>query len=128
MENDIKITPLNFSDSTHLTAFIDLINAYIEESNSDTKPLVGLKKMRMVDTLNNLKNNVLLLAIIDRELVGCINCYEMQSIVRATKYLLIHDLIVLNGARKEEIETKLLKHAKYMADQREYPILTMQSL
>lgn len=128
MTIDISITPLNFNDATHLVAFIELINTYILQSDTDSKPLVGLKKLRMMDTLNNLKNNVLLLATIDKELIGCINCYEMQSITKATKYLLIHDLIVPDHDHKDAIETKLLKHAKRIADLREYPIVTMQRI
>lgn len=127
MENEIKIVPMDFYQAAHLTAFINLINAYIEESGADNKPLKGMKKLRMVDTLNNLENNVILFAIMDKELVGLINCYETLSIMRGSKYLLIHDLVVLGGPLREQIENKLLKAAKLIAEQREYPILALQS-
>lgn len=127
MENEIKVIPMNFYEAEHLSAFIGLINEFIKESDAENKPLVGMKKLRMVDTLNNLENNVILFAIINDDLVGLINCYETLSIMRGTKYLLIHDLVVLNGPLKNEIEDKLLKEVKLVAEQREYPIFALQS-
>ena len=111
---NIKIVDCDYTDTDHLEAIGNLLNAYIADDMGGGEPLNPIQKLRLVDGLNQHPTSIVLLAQIDDAFCGLLIAFENFSTFTVSPMINIHDVIVLpeyrgNGVGKYLLESVIRK-------------------
>ena len=105
----VKITECDYTNTDHLNAIGDLLNAYIADDMGGGEQLTALKKLHLVEALNQHPTSIVLLAETAGVFCGLLIAFENFSTFTVSPMINIHDLIVLPEYRGRGIARQLLQ-------------------
>lgn len=105
----LEIIPFDFENYDHLHALVELMEEYMADKMGGAEPYTDLQKKQLVKGLKEHPSKILLLARIDEEYVGLINCFVNFSTFAARPFVNIHDVIVSSQWRNRQIGRKLIE-------------------
>lgn len=106
---DIEISECDYTNTDHLNAIGQLLNAYIADDMGGGNPLNKLQQLRLVDGLNKHPTSIVFLAQVDNIFCGLLIAFENFSTFTVSSMINIHDLIVLPEYRSKGIARRLLQ-------------------
>ena len=124
----IKVVIADFLNPTHQAAIISLMQAYASDPMGGGEPLPE-------STLNNLCGELAkrpyafsLLAYVDGEAAGLINCFEQFSTFACQPLINIHDVMALEQFRGLGLSQQMLDQVELIAQHRGCCKLTLEVL
>lgn len=99
----------NFDDLSHQTAFIELMNAYINDDMGGGEPFEGERAEQLIAGLQQMPNSLVLFAKTEKKYIGLCNAFINFATFSVKKSINIHDVIVLREYRGLGIGRKLLE-------------------
>ncbi|EGK03237.1 MULTISPECIES: GNAT family N-acetyltransferase [Dysgonomonas] len=106
---NINIIRCDYTNTDHLNALGDLMNAYIADNMGGGETLSKLKQLKLVDGLNQHPTSIVLLAMWEDVFCGLLVAFENFSTFTVSPMINIHDLIVLPTYRGKDIGSLLMK-------------------
>ena len=124
----VEIVEADFSDPAHGADLVMLLNAYACDPMGGGKPLNDKVKDRLVDELAQRSDAFSVLAYVDGEPAGLVNCFEGFSTFKAKPLVNIHDVVVLPEHRGKRVAQRMLERVEAIAKQRGCCKLTLEVL
>jgi len=105
----IEILPLDFSEPSHCTALVSLMNEYITDRMGGGTPYDEARKMRLVEGLKNHPSTLILIARAGNHYIGLVNCFINFATFTVKPFINIHDVIVTAAWRDRGVGRKMLE-------------------
>lgn len=112
---NIKLVEANYHDPQHQRAIPFLLNAYAMDPMGGGEPLDKDVYDQLVASLAKLPHALSIIAYLDDQPVGLVNCFEAFSTFLCKPLINIHDLCVLKEYRGLGISLKLLNKVEELA-------------
>ena len=125
---NLSICCVDFKQSAHRDALIQLLDAYAQDPMGGGEPLATEVKARLCDDMAERPTLASFIAWLDQAPVGLINCVEGFSTFKSQPLMNIHDLVVLPGHRGMGIGQALMQAAQTHAQARGCCKLTLEVL
>jgi GNAT superfamily N-acetyltransferase len=110
-----EILLADLSLPSHGEAIIYLLNEYAKDEMGGGTELSIFVKNNLVSELKKWQGVYIILAFVDGNPAGLVNCFEGFSTFACKPLLNIHDVIVISGYRGRGISKKLLNKAEEIA-------------
>ena len=123
---DISFEICDFENPAHLTALVDLLNAYISDDMGGGLPLNKLQQLRLVDGLANHPSALVLFMLCDIEVAGFATCFVNFSTFNVKSYLNIHDFFVVADFRGQGLGKRLMEELVAISQERKYCKITLE--
>lgn len=123
---NINIVSCDYTNTDHLNALGDLMNAYIADNMGGGEALSKLKQLRLVDGLNQHPTSIVLLAMCKDVFCGLLVAFENFSTFTVSPMINIHDLIVIPAYRGKNIGYLLLKEIIEIANSKKCSRITLE--
>ena len=123
---DIEITEADYGDPIHAQGVVDVLNSYASDPVGGSEALAPDVRERLVATLRDQPNSLVLLALHDGRPVGVAICFFGLSTFQARPLLNIHDLAVVPARRGQGVGRALLNAAARCAIERGCCKLTLE--
>ena len=124
----IKILQANYNDAEHASHIIELLDCYANDPMGGRQALPDYVAQNLVYELSNRKNAISILAYVEGQPAGLINCFEGFSTFSCKPLINIHDMVVATEFRKYGLGTKMLKMVQDIAKERDCCKLTLEVL
>jgi len=124
----IKILQANYNDSNHATHIIELLDCYANDPMGGNEALPDYVAQNLVYELGNRKNAISILAYVEEQPAGLVNCFEGFSTFSCKPLINVHDMIVASEFRSLGLGTKMLKMVEEIAIERDCCKLTLEVL
>lgn len=121
-----NIVSFDYTNTDHLNALGDLMNAYIADNMGGGDALNKLKQLRLVDGLNQHPTSIVLLAMCEDIFCGLLVAFQNFSTFTVSPMINIHDLIVLPAYRGKDIGCLLLKEIINIANDKKCSRITLE--
>ena len=105
----------DYKDERHARDIASLLDAYACDPMGGGKPLDADVKTNVVSALSGLPHAFSVIAYVDGEPAGLINCFELFSTFACKPLVNIHDIIVLNEYRGQGLSQRMLKSVEDIA-------------
>ena len=125
---NLSICRVDFKQSAHRDALINLLDAYAQDPMGGGEPLADEVKRRLCDDMAERPTVASFIAWLDDAPVGLVNCVEGFSTFKSRPLMNIHDLAVLPGHRGAGIGQALMQAAQNHAQARGCCKLTLEVL
>jgi ribosomal protein S18 acetylase RimI-like enzyme len=125
---NLSICRVDFKQSAHRDALINLLDAYAQDTMGGGEPLAAEVKARLCDDMAARPTVASFIAWLDQAPVGLVNCVEGFSTFKSQPLMNIHDLVVLPGHRGMGIGQALMQAAQTHAQARGCCKLTLEVL
>jgi len=125
---NLSICRVDFKQSAHRDALINLLDAYAQDPMGGGEPLADEVKARLCDDMAERPTVASFIAWLDNTPVGLVNCVEGFSTFKSRPLMNIHDLAVLPGHRGMGIGQALMQAAQTHAQARGCCKLTLEVL
>ena len=110
---DLQIA--DFSNTTHASAVVYLLNEYAKDDMGGGTPLSTFTQANLVKEMAKRPTIHVVLAFVDGKPAGLINCIEGFSTFACKPLLNIHNVVVLAKYRGQGISSRLLQKAEAIA-------------
>lgn len=124
----IEITKADYTSDKHKTEIPMLLDAYASDPMGGGKPLAAEVKNNLVDALSKLPHAFSVIAYVDDEPAGLVNCFEAFSTFLCKPLVNIHDVVVLKQYRGYDISQKMLEKVEDIATSKGCCKLTLEVL
>ncbi|MCB1604628.1 MAG: GNAT family N-acetyltransferase [Gammaproteobacteria bacterium] len=124
----IKIVQANYNDPQHSTHIIELLDCYATDPMGGNEALADYVAQNLVYELSQRKNALSILAYVNEQPAGLVNCFEGFSTFKCKPLINIHDMIVATEFRGLGLSTKMLKMVEEVAMERDCCKLTLEVL
>jgi len=124
----IEIIQADLNNPAHGDALLKLLNAYAKDPMGGGEPLSEYTLNKLVPSLQQRSDVVVVLAFVNSQPVGLINCFEGFSTFACRPLLNIHDVTVLKPFRGMGISSMMLQEVESIARQRGCCKLTLEVL
>ena len=124
----IKIVQANYNDPQHPTHIIELLDCYATDPMGGNEALSDYVAQNLVYELSQRKNALSILAYVNEQPAGLVNCFEGFSTFKCKPLMNIHDMIVATEFRGLGLSTKMLKMVEEVAMERDCCKLTLEVL
>lgn len=124
----VEIVDAQYDDPKHAGDLIFLLDAYARDPMGGGQPLESGVKRRLADELSKRSDAFSILAYVDGQPVGLVNCFEGFSTFKAKPLVNIHDVVVLPGHRGAGLAQRMLERVEAIAIQRGCCKLTLEVL
>lgn len=120
--NGQKMTFLtcDFSLARHQKAFIQLVNAYMQDPMGDAQPLTDGQKQQLISDLAKHPTVLAIFVLFEGEYAGLAVAFTNYSTFRAAPYLNVHDLIIDPKYRNKKLGRALIQYLIELAKDRKY--------
>jgi len=125
---EISVVPVNFENDAHGEAVVRILNAYATDIMGGGKPLPDTVKENLIPTLKKRSDAVILLAFVDGNAAGLMNCFEGFSTFKCKPLMNIHDVAVLPEYRGLGLSQKMLSSIETISRDRGCCKLTLEVL
>ena len=125
---NLSICRVDFKQSAHRDALINLLDAYAQDPMGGGEPLADEVKARLCDDMAERPTVESFIAWLDNTPVGLVNCVEGFSTFKSRPLMNIHDLAVLPGHRGMGVGQALMQAAQAHAQARGCCKLTLEVL
>jgi ribosomal protein S18 acetylase RimI-like enzyme len=106
--SSIEIIKADLSVPSHGNAIVTLMDEYARDPMGGGKGLSDYAKTNLIAKLSQLSNCHIVLAFIDRQPAGLVNCFEGFSTFACQPLLNIHDVIVSSNYRGNGLSKLML--------------------
>lgn len=124
----IKIIQANYNDKKHSTHIIEMLDCYANDPMGGNAALPDFVAQNLVYELSNRKDAISILAYVEGQPAGLLNCFEGFSTFQCKPLINIHDLIVATEFRSMGLSTKMLQMVEEIAKDRNCCKLTLEVL
>ena len=124
----VDILKADYSNKNHEQAIPMLLDAYARDSAGGGKPLEESVKSRLVKELSKLPYAFSVLAYIDNQPAGLVNCFKGFSTFQCKPLINIHDIVVLEQFRGNGLSQKMLQKVEQIAREEGCCKLTLEVL
>lgn len=124
----IEIDHVDYHDSRHAGALIQLLDAYARDPMGGAHPLSDYAKQNLVQKLAQRPAAFSVLAFVDGQPAGLVNCFEGFSTFACQPLVNIHDVVVLPEYRGQQIGQLMLECVEQIALERGCCKLTLEVL
>ncbi len=124
----IKIVLANYNDEQHARHIIELLDCYANDPMGGNQALSDFVAQNLVYELSNRKNAMSIIAYVEGQPAGLVNCFEGFSTFACKPLINIHDMIVASEFRNHGLGTKMLKMVEEIAIERDCCKLTLEVL
>jgi len=125
---NIEITEANYLSEQHAKAIPMLLDRYASDPMGGGEPLDENVKNSLVEKLSKLPHAFSIIAYVDDQPVGLVNCFEAFSTFSGKPLINIHDVIVLNEYRGNGISQKMLDKVEEIAKSKDCCKVTLEVL
>ena len=125
---DIEIIQADYRDPKHRREIVLILDAYASEPMGGGVPLSDYAKENLVEKLSRLPHAFSILAYVDGEPAGLVNCFEGFSTFACQPLINIHDLAVLANFRGHGLSQRMLQKVEVIARERGCCKLTLEVL
>lgn len=112
---NIKVIKADYLDKQHEKEIPMLLGEYATDPMGGNKPLDEDVKNNLVKELSKLPHAFSIIAYVDGQPAGLVNCFEVFSTFLCKPLINIHDVIVLNKYRGNGISQKMLEKVEQIA-------------
>ncbi|MFK8011328.1 MAG: GNAT family N-acetyltransferase [Marinicellaceae bacterium] len=124
----IKIIQANYNDPQHGRHIIEMLDCYANDPMGGNTALPDYVAQNLVHALSNRSNAISILAYVEGQPAGLLNCFEGFSTFKCKPLINIHDLIVATEFRSMGLSTKMLTMVEEIAVERDCCKLTLEVL
>lgn len=124
----IKIVQANYNDPQQGRHIIEMLDCYANDPMGGNEALPDFVAQNLVYELSNRKNAISILAYVEGQPAGLLNCFEGFSTFSCKPLINIHDLIVATEFRGMGLSTKMLQMVEEIAIERDCCKLTLEVL
>ena len=124
----VEIVDADYRDPKHAEHLVALLDAYACDPMGGAQPLADDVKQRLPVDLAGRPDAFSVLAYIDGEPAGLVNCFEGYSTFKAKPLINIHDVVVLPGFRGQRLAHRMLERVEAIARKRGCSKLTLEVL
>ena len=112
---NLEIIQANYSNAQHRSDIPHLLDEYASDPMGGGQPLDVHVKDKLVPALSKLPHAFTVLAYVDGEAAGLINCFEAFSTFACRPLVNVHDVVVINKYRSKGISLKMLDKVEEIA-------------
>jgi ribosomal protein S18 acetylase RimI-like enzyme len=124
----IKIVQANYNDPKHGRHIIEMLDCYANDPMGGNQALPDYVAQNLVYALSNRPDAISIIAYVEGQPAGLLNCFEGFSTFNCKPLINIHDLIVATEFRGMGLSTKMLTMVEEIAKERECCKLTLEVL
>jgi ribosomal protein S18 acetylase RimI-like enzyme len=125
---NVEIIQADYSDPQQQRDIPRVLNAYAKDPMGGGTPLSDFSKENLVNTLAELPHAFSILAYVDGEAAGLVNCFETLSSFACKPLFNIHDVVVLEGFRGHGLSQRMLEKVEAIARERGSCKITLEVL
>lgn len=125
---DITIVKADYHNSSHARAIEDLLSEFALEPSGGGVPLNPETHSRLVEELSKIPHAFSVLAFVNEQPVGLLNCFIGFCTFAVKPLVNIHDCVVSSNFRRHGICTKLLAFCEDIAKERGCCRITLEVL
>jgi ribosomal protein S18 acetylase RimI-like enzyme len=125
---DVKIIQADYGDPKQRGEIPVILNAYASDPMGGSVPLSDFTKANLVDKLSALGHAFTVLAYVDGEPAGLVNCLEGFSSFACKPLINIHDVVVLENFRGHRLSQGMLQKVETIARERGCCKITLEVL
>jgi GNAT superfamily N-acetyltransferase len=114
-KSSIEIIKADLSVASHGNAIVTLMDEYARDPMGGGKGLSDYAKTNLISKLSQLNNYHVVLAFLDRQPAGLVNCFEGFSTFACQPLLNIHDVIVSANYRGNGLSKLMLSAVERIA-------------
>lgn len=112
---DVEIIQADYGNPQHGKDVILILNAYASDPMGGGTPLSDFTRVNLVSELAKLPHAFSLLAYVDGQPAGLVNCFESLSSFACRPLINIHDLAVLEKFRGHGLSQRMLQKVEAIA-------------
>jgi ribosomal protein S18 acetylase RimI-like enzyme len=118
----------DYSDEFHVSAIVNLMDAYAMDKMGGGEALPEAVKQVLVSEMAKVPNAFTVLALVDGKPAGLINCFMGFSTFKAKPLINIHDIVVISDYRGMQLSQLMLDKVEEVARVRNCCKLTLEVL
>jgi ribosomal protein S18 acetylase RimI-like enzyme len=122
----VKIFEVDFENQDHCKALVNLMNHYMQDEMGNHRPHDVESANRLISGLKNHCNKLCILAEINGEYVGLVNCFISFATFAARPFINIHDVVVKSNQRAKGIGRKMLEYVASKAEELDCSKITLE--
>lgn len=124
----IEVTLADYHNAQHRDLIPILLDAYATDPMGGGTPLRNEVKQNLVTELAKLPHAFSIIAWVDNEPAGLMNCFELFSTFACKPLINIHDIVVVKKFRGQGVGQKLLAKVEAIAKEKGCCKLTLEVL
>ena len=128
MNININIVKADYSNKIHEVEIAMLLDGYASDPMGGGTPLPPYVKANLVKELSKLPHAFSIIAYVDNQAAGLVNCFETFSTFACKPLINIHDLAVLSEYRGLGISQKMLAKVEEIAKVKNCCKITLEVL
>ncbi|MGB5278594.1 MAG: GNAT family N-acetyltransferase [Gammaproteobacteria bacterium] len=125
---NLEVVQADYGKETHAAGIVMLLDSYASDPMGGGKPLADHVKANLVNELSKLPHAFSVVAYLDDQPVGLVNCFEGFSTFACRPLINIHDVIVLAAYRGHGISQRMLEKVEEIAREKKCCKLTLEVL
>lgn len=123
-----EITLADYNNPNHAIDLVTLLDAYAQDPMGGAHPLSAYVKDNLVSSLAKIPHAFTILAYVDGQPAGLVNCFEGFSTFNCKPLINIHDVVVLEAFRGQGLSQRMLARVEAIARERGCCKLTLEVL
>ena len=124
----ISIIIADYENTQHQQAILELLDGYASSNAGGNKPLSGYVRENLVAKLKTYPGAFSVLAHVDDNPAGLVNCFETLSTFYCKPLINIHDVVTHPDYRRQGIASEMLQKVEHVARSRGCCKLTLEVL
>ena len=124
----LEILRADYTDPQHATDLVFLLNAYAEDPMGGGDPLSAYVKENLASNIAGIPHAFSILAYIDGQPAGLVNCFEGFSTFHCKPLINVHDVVVVQQFRGQGLSLQMLDRVEAIARARGCCKLTLEVL
>ena len=124
----IEIFQADYDNSEHAQALVQMLDMYARDAMGGSHGLNDYTKQNLVAELARCPTAFSVLAFVEGEAAGLVNCFFGFSTFACKPLVNIHDVAVANAYRRRGIAQKMMAYVEEIAQQRGCCKLTLEVL
>lgn len=125
---DIRIVKADYNNVTHGEQILELLSEYALDAMGGGEALSDYTKQNLIRNLQALPHAFSILAYVNDQPAGLVNCFEAFSTFTCRPLINVHDVMVLANYRGLGLSHKMLNQVEAIAKEKRCGKLTLEVL
>lgn len=125
---DIRIVKADYNNVTHGEQIVELLSEYALDAMGGGEALSDYTKQNLIRNLQALPHAFSILAYVNDQPAGLVNCFEAFSTFTCRPLINVHDVMVLANYRGLGLSHKMLNQVEAIAKEKRCGKLTLEVL